>query len=314
MLRSSLKFCVFGLATLVCSPLVLADSAKVKWSENGHYYQQISKYGTTWFGAKTDCQAKGGHLATLTSAPEQAFIIENMLTSSTGRYALGGTDENNGIWRWITGESWDYTYWDSYEPGNQTGEDYLAISDFDEQWYDVYATNTLYGYICEWSYENHIATASVPDFTGNGKHEIASLYTDKLNTKFYVRLKDSDKGTLINNGILFGTTAAAKPIAAAAIKDINNNGKPEVAVLAQTYNTTNNEIKPVIFIKDAATGAAIKTIAVFGEGYEVKDLSVLENGISNGVDAISVMASKAGVVQVQVFNPKTSVKVKQFTM
>ena len=304
MLRSSLKFCVFGLATLVCSPLVLADTAIVPWSGNGHYYQRVDK-SLSWFSAKDECAAKKGHLATVTSAPEFAFLQDNIL-SYYYAFALGGTKENTGVWRWITGETFSYTPGNNFS--NEAGEDYLYATG--SQFRDVTGTPTLYGYICEWDYENHIATATIPNVNAGGIEEIASLYTDKLNTKFYVRLKDSSTGTLINNGILFGETATAKPIAVAGIKDTNSNLKPEIAVLASSYGTQS----PSVIIKDSSTKELLKTLPFFTSGYDAKGISVVKDINANGYDEISVMATKAGVTTVQIKDSKSGSLLKQFTM
>lgn len=304
MLRSSLKFCVFGLATLVCSPLVLADTAIVPWSGNGHYYQRVDK-SISWLSAKAECAAKKGHLATVTSVEEEAFLNTSMF-SYYNAYSLGGTKENTGVWRWITGEAFSYT------PGNNfsgdLGEDYL-YQKYNE-WRDWTGASNLDGYICEWSYENHIATATIPNINAGGIEEIASLYTDKLNTKFYVRLKDSSTGTLINNGILFGETATAKPIAVAGIKDTNSNLKPEIAVLASSYGTQS----PSVIIKDSSTKELLKTLPFFTSGYDAKGISVVKDINANGYDEISVMATKAGVTTVQIKDSKSGSLLKQFTM
>ena len=61
------------------------------FSDNGHYYMAVD--GTfTWIEADTAAKAIGGHLATITSAEENAFIYG----LCNGNYWLGaylkGTD------------------------------------------------------------------------------------------------------------------------------------------------------------------------------------------------------------------------------
>jgi flagellin len=88
----------------------------------------------TWDQAKLDAEARGGHLATFTSAQEWNFLQNTLLPSSDPRNLwLGGTDAGQeGTWTWITGEPWTYSAWNrapfSNQPDNAFagGENYLA--------------------------------------------------------------------------------------------------------------------------------------------------------------------------------------------
>ena len=142
---------------------------------NGHYYEVINE-PLYWSEAEARCEQKGGHLATITSADEQSFIMS--LTESYGQkynYWLGGTDEGHeGSWLWVTGEPWTYSNWKSNQPDNggisglesQNRLQLCCVPD-DERyslWYDVSDSGTTVGYeqapyykdfkysgyICEW--------------------------------------------------------------------------------------------------------------------------------------------------------------------
>lgn len=308
-----------GLLLISGLPLIAnAATDKLKWDGNNHFYQEIYQYGITWPTANTNCAKAGGHLATITSDLEQAFIIQNMLSSSTGSYALGATyNPNNATWSWLTGEKWSYTHWDSYEPENISGKNYLVISDFDQEWYNRYATDKLYGYICEWSYAKFIASTTLPTIGGTTNPEIAALYQDKNATNYYVRFNDASSGQSVRSDLAFGKTANDKPIAIAALKDISGNGKPEVAVLSFRYNSS----APTVMIKDSINGTTLNTITFLPSSttvgaYDAIDFSIVDDMNGNGTPEISVMATRAGTTMVQIRDSSPSVKgvIKQFAL
>ena len=84
--------------------------------------------GWTWHEAKADAEARGGHLATITSEAEWV-VISNMFGTNVLGCWLGGTDEEEeGVWKWVTGEPWGYTRWWPSQPDDQNGgQNYLAF-------------------------------------------------------------------------------------------------------------------------------------------------------------------------------------------
>jgi prepilin-type N-terminal cleavage/methylation domain-containing protein len=103
---------------------------------SSQYY--LSSLATDWRTAKTNSEAIGGHLVTLTSSAENTAV-----SSFTGLGSgvntimtwLGYTDEVvEGQWRWVTGESSSFTSWAPNEPnnsslsGSSTGQDYGVMN------------------------------------------------------------------------------------------------------------------------------------------------------------------------------------------
>ena len=113
------------------------DNEEVPAEENG-----------SWIKAEELCETLGGHLATITSESEQAFI-ETLNTHDLSLW-IGGYRENENDWKWVTGEDWDYTNWGDGEPNDQGDEKYAAVWPF--YWNDLNNLNTYEqsGYICEW--------------------------------------------------------------------------------------------------------------------------------------------------------------------
>jgi hypothetical protein len=159
---------------------------RVEDGGNGHWYAGTqlpdgSSPANWWDAASLYCGARGGHLATPTSASENDFIVANAVTqippqSGFGRGPmLGGRLETNG-WQWVDGEPWSYSGWCGPEP---TGDgihlqywafSYLCWNDFPGA--DA-VTNTL---IVEWSADcnsdgivdyGQCRDGTLPDYNGN---------------------------------------------------------------------------------------------------------------------------------------------------
>jgi len=100
---------------------------------NGHYYEAVSvPAGISWTDAKAATEARGGYLATLTSAGENTFAFGLVTdtkywfvdTSSNsqgpylGGYQTANSSAPNTGWNWVTGETWSYTNWETGEPND----------------------------------------------------------------------------------------------------------------------------------------------------------------------------------------------------
>lgn len=151
-----------------------AQAAPILWDSvaggNGHYYEYVQQ-SVTWDSARALAAGAShngwaGYLATVTSAAEQAFLLNNVTRATSW---LGATDRDvEGVWRWETGpESGTiffglgappgaYAPWSSGEPNNCcSGEDELVFAwGAGGEWNDIgtpafptYST----GYIVEYS-------------------------------------------------------------------------------------------------------------------------------------------------------------------
>jgi hypothetical protein len=124
-------------------------SAPVLWEGNGHYYELISG-NINWDDARTAAetlvfQGLRGHLATLTSAEENAFVAGTLAVGESGRFAwVGGREPlDDGVWIWDAGPEAGrqfsqrgaatgpdfFVNWGGIEPNdNQADEDYLMLN------------------------------------------------------------------------------------------------------------------------------------------------------------------------------------------
>ena len=112
---------------------------------NGHSYYR-STGSATWTTARTNCSNMGGHLVTITSSGEQSFLY-GLWPSGW----IGLTDEVvEGTWRWVTGETYSYTNWNSGEPNNSGNEDYVQFVS-NGRWNDLNNNSSL-PYVLEFEY------------------------------------------------------------------------------------------------------------------------------------------------------------------
>ena len=129
---------------------------------NDHHYSVFDE-SMSWYKARDYCANIGEYLATITSQEEQLYIENLLRLGSKEMYWLGGTDEEEeGNWKWITGEPWIYSNWGDGEPNNLIdpsgeAENYLhMISSGNGEWNDLLANGgdgswglEYLGFICE---------------------------------------------------------------------------------------------------------------------------------------------------------------------
>lgn len=95
-------------------------------SFQNHQYS-VHDLSMTWEEAKEFCENLGGHLVTVTSAGEQAFLESLLPDPCTKRQYWLGASLENGAWRWVTGETFEYTNWDINRPDHQNGGEFAEI-------------------------------------------------------------------------------------------------------------------------------------------------------------------------------------------
>jgi len=119
-----------------CAPASIAGYTLIG-TYNGHTYFR-STTSSLWSTAKNNAQSLGAHLATISSAAENAFL------AGLGQHWGGMTDEvAEGTWLWITGEPVTYTAWTAGEPNNGGGnQDYVVLNYSGTNWDDQGTTTS----------------------------------------------------------------------------------------------------------------------------------------------------------------------------
>ena len=127
---------------------VAADSPAIEWKVsdggNGHWYKLVIAPNTvSWNYADAAAALLSAHLATLTSANENAFVFA--VANQPGAWGSAGPwlgafrDSGTSAWHWVTGETWSWTNW---LPPNPDGPGYWNenrlsfATNYSSQWND----------------------------------------------------------------------------------------------------------------------------------------------------------------------------------
>jgi hypothetical protein len=163
-------------AQLTEDRFIFADGADLDWVQwrsedggNGHWYALVVKpEGVTWSAADAEAEAlQGGkgHLVTLTSAEENAFVFEALADDPAGWIDIYGPwigleqdaagPEPAGGWRWVTGEPFAYANWAPDQPDNggsgdeSVGQFFGEFGGLQPTWNDENAASAFVAYIAE---------------------------------------------------------------------------------------------------------------------------------------------------------------------
>lgn len=123
--------------------------------DTGHCYVSFDNDPTPFAAGEAACVAIGGHLATVTSAGEEAFVDAAQGPNQTPW--LGASDDANTtdrVFTWVTHEPWDFTHFAAGEPdddGAGGGGDCIHIANAAGEWADTNCTTSteVTGRICE---------------------------------------------------------------------------------------------------------------------------------------------------------------------
>jgi hypothetical protein len=277
-----------GASLLGLTTAVQADSDRIQWKDNQHFYQRFDQR-LTWTEAKKACEMQGATLVTITSAAEQSFVVNSLGTFRQFEdFWIGASDAaKEGKYIWVTGEKFSYQNWYFFASFGDTNDyvdftfDRSSTSSGDYTW-NLWEGTANAGYICEWSANNYTAVTTVPDMNADGTAEIAALYVDYVNLKHTVVIRDPKADKVLNT--LTFKSGAIPPQGMVAIADINGNGIPEIGLLYTEFGV------PSVVIKDASDNKTfLNPIRFLSNAYNPKEITVSPDSNGNGFSEITVL-------------------------
>ena len=228
-------------------------SATVNW--DGHSYALYEDL-LTWDEAQKRCKELGGHLVTITSQEEQDAVISLQKKGKKENYYIGLSDTSQeGNFQWVTGETTNFSLWESGQPDNwQRNENYVHLMP-DGKWNDV-ERNQRYGFICEYDgmesspqimYQTHtegfgwlnwVADGAMSGTNGEGRRvEAVKIQTAESNLGVRYRTWVSSRGwtNWSEDGALSGTEGSGLPVEAIDI-ELTGADKDKYDLYYKTHN------------------------------------------------------------------------------
>ena len=136
----------------------------------GSHRYEVFNERLYWEDAENYCEGLGGHLVTVNSAEEQAFIEALLKGMPDGAYMIGTHRKLDSFNSWVTGEALTYTNWAPSQPDNLTGKQEVGViakggaDKFkirDCEWDDT--EDSQLPFICEWDGWANAAQWSTPE-------------------------------------------------------------------------------------------------------------------------------------------------------
>lgn len=152
--------CAVLFAAIIHPGVASADTGPFVNPDNGNSYY-VTEAMMTWADAEAWAISKGGLLAAINSAVEDAWM-QGALGLGTGYYWLGGSDAaTEGLFVWSTGEPFTYQDFLPGEPDDDSGSgaDHVALDVINWGWLDT--SGSFVGFVTG-------AIAEVPAPTGVG--------------------------------------------------------------------------------------------------------------------------------------------------
>ena len=158
MTKDIFKIALLAVFATFCFSMMIDEAFAVPIvnPENGHYYEYIANSTITWSDAKTAAETStyqviNGNLVTITTASENIFV-DNLVPDASHSW-IGLEHDRIGFFKWITGETYSYTNWDTGKPtATGDGTDFVEFFETTGKWTDTVNNDTdIDGYVVEYN-------------------------------------------------------------------------------------------------------------------------------------------------------------------
>jgi hypothetical protein len=129
----------------------------------------------------------------------------------------------------------------------------------------------------------YLDVAAIPDMNDNGVDEIGCLFIDSETGSTKVLIKDGETKVGIKSIAFF--SFGFSPKAMTVLPDMNENGFPEIAVLAINKVTRAS----ILMVKDSHSKEQMSKFRFMGDGYIPSGISIEQDISGNGMPEITVI-------------------------
>ena len=284
--KAGLDYALVATSGTVESMTSASFLAAFQWPGNGHLYIPVlATEGISWTDANIAAETLGAewHLATVTSAEENAFLFDLVdddpafwnccLSNNSAGPWLGGllVGPTPNDYAWVTGESFVYTNWGPLEPfGNGDRIGFFGFrASMGPHWNDVPADRPEYGYILE--------------RPGNGTPTVASVVVTPGNA------------TLVSLGEIVQLTASARDASGNAISGKTftwSSSDQTIATVSPTGLVTAiaNGVATITATTDNVSGTADLTITLEEIDQQQTVIDVTVGGLTIGGASDQILA------------------------
>lgn len=159
----------FGSGTLTIGALPLLGDV----TDPATNVRYVAVAGTTWTASEALAVALGGHLVSIGSAAEQAFVHTNFgnLGGVDRRIWIGFNDAaTEGVFQWSDGTPATYANWNPGEPNNSGGvEDYAELLGSNGRWNDLNDAGAGFPHLAVIELPGSAKNPCPSDLDGNGE-------------------------------------------------------------------------------------------------------------------------------------------------
>ena len=230
---------------------------------NGHWYAAIENGANiNWIASRDAAVARGGHLATIGSAGENA-VVSNLVIALGGNVFLGGyqidpSASANVGWTWVDGSPWSYTNWNEGEPNDQGSPNESYLEMWGTTWSDTPVAGSVYQthrYSVEWD----------ADCNNDGIVDYGQILSGQLADANHNNIPDTCESS--------STVPTQYPTIQAAINAAPASAPWTINVLAGTYHESFRMNGKNVVVRGAANGTTI----IDGTGLTKSIAQIIDN-------------------------------------